>query len=184
MRNPDAFIGRDGGNPAHGRSGRRSPGGHGARRGGRRARRDVRSAVLLVLAEEAMHGYQVMQIITDRSNGSWHPSPGAVYPVLAQLEDEGLVTLTTESGRKVAALTEAGRRAVEELTESQVDPFTTTAADHEGPDLRTSLHALAGAVREVGRNGSTAQRVEAEKVLDDARRALYRLLAETPESED
>ncbi|MDN5855542.1 MAG: PadR family transcriptional regulator, partial [Actinomycetia bacterium] len=75
---------------------------------GRAPRGDVRAATLTLLAEEPMHGYQLMQAIADRSNGRWTPSPGAIYPTLNQLEDEGLVTITRESGRKLATLTEAG----------------------------------------------------------------------------
>src|SRR5919198_1133123 len=55
----------------------------------RRPRGDVRAAMLLVLAEESMSGYGLMQEIENRSEGVWRPSPGSVYPALAQLEDEG-----------------------------------------------------------------------------------------------
>src|SRR3954470_17314846 len=81
------------------------------RRGGRgRAPRgDVRTAVLLLLEEQPMHGYQLMQGIAERTGGAWTPSPGAVYPTINQLEDEGLVTVTAESGRKLVTLTDAGR---------------------------------------------------------------------------
>src|SRR3954454_774724 len=93
-------------------------GGRGGR-GGRAPRGDVRTAVLLLLAEEPMHGYQLMQAIAERSGGSWTPSPGAIYPTLNQLEDEGLVTVTADAGRKLVTLTDAGR----EYLESQGDPF-------------------------------------------------------------
>ena len=70
----------------------RGPGGPRGRRGGGRGRvprGEVRAAVLLLLAEEPMNGYQLMQTIADRSGGRWTPSPGAIYPTLNQLEDEG-----------------------------------------------------------------------------------------------
>src|SRR5437588_6074187 len=58
------------------------------RRGRGRARRgDVRLALLRLLAEEPRNGYQLMQAIEERSEGFWRPSPGSVYPTLAQLED-------------------------------------------------------------------------------------------------
>src|SRR5262245_56255712 len=57
----------------------------------RRPRGDVRAAMLLVLAEQPLSGYGLMQEIESRSEGVWRPSPGSVYPALAQLEDEGLV---------------------------------------------------------------------------------------------
>src|ERR671938_883491 len=63
--------------------------GHGGR--GRRGRGNVRAAILALLAEEPRHGYAVMTELTERSGGLWRPSPGSVYPVLQQLQDEGLV---------------------------------------------------------------------------------------------
>ena len=79
-----------------GRSGGR---GRGHRGFGRANRGEVRTAVLLLLTEEAMHGYQLMQTISERTGGRWSPSPGAIYPVLNQLEDEGLITINAEAGR-------------------------------------------------------------------------------------
>ena len=80
---------------------------------GRRAGRgDISAAILTLLAEEPMHGYQIIQVISERSGGNWTPSPGSVYPTLQQLEDEGLIEpADSESGRRVFALTEAGRTA-------------------------------------------------------------------------
>ena len=91
------------------------PGARHRRRGwgrGRASRGDVRAAVLLLLAEQPMHGYQLMHAVAERSGGRWTPSPGAVYPTLSQLEDEGLVTVTADAGRKLATLTDTGRAAV------------------------------------------------------------------------
>ena len=156
------------------------------RRGGRgRAPRgDVRAAILLLLAEEPMHGYQLMQTIADRSGGAWRPSPGAVYPALSQLEDEGLVTLTVESGRKLVTLTDAGREYVEARREGWADPFGAAAGPRPGAELRDLLEQLQGAAREVARSGSEAQVAAAATILGDARRALYLLLAEGPETPD
>src|SRR5690349_11942593 len=69
------------------------PGHGGGRFGrGRKARRgDIRTAALLLLAEEPRNGYQIMQEVEERSEGMWRPSPGSVYPALSQLEDEGLI---------------------------------------------------------------------------------------------
>jgi DNA-binding PadR family transcriptional regulator len=156
---------------------------HGGPRGprGRAARGDVRAAVLQLLTEEPMHGYQLMQAIAERSGGRWTPSPGAIYPTLAQLEDEGLVTVTQESGRKLATLTEAGRAHVEERRGSWPDPFG--GAEGAGPhvDIRGLMEGLHGAVRQVARTGTDEQLAAAAKVLSDARRSLYLLLADGPE---
>ena len=116
------------------------------RRGGRgRAPRgDVRTAVLLLLAEEPMHGYQLMQAIAERSGGRWTPSPGAIYPTINQLEDEGLVTVTAESGRKLVTLTDAGREHVDERRETSADPFA-------GFDEATARHRPARTARAAAR---------------------------------
>ena len=76
---------------------------------GRRRRGDVRAALLLLLAEEPRNGYQLMQAIEERSGGRWRPSPGSVYPTLAQLEDEGLIRATERDGTKLFEITDAGR---------------------------------------------------------------------------
>lgn len=121
-----------------------------------------------------MYGYQLMQTITDRTNGSWRPSAGAIYPTLQQLEDEGLVQTTAEGGRKLVTLTDAGREFVEQNAESWGDPFAFAGA---GTDLRVPLHDLHAAARQVQTSGTAAQLAAAEKVLTDARRALYLILA-------
>jgi len=151
---------------------------------GRAPRGDVRAAVLILLADEPMHGYQLMQSIADRSGGRWTPSPGAIYPTLSQLEDEGLISVTAESGRKLAVLTEAGRQHVAEHAESWPDPFVTDARGVDGPDLRSLLEELSIATRQVARAGTDAQRSAAAQILGGARRSLYLLLADGPEASD
>lgn len=156
------------------------PRGSGRGRGPRRAPRgDVRVAVLLLLAEEPMHGYQLMQTISERTGGRWSPSPGAIYPTLSQLEDEGLVVVTKEGGRKLATLTQAGTEHVAEHRSHWADPFPEAPTDEaENPvDLRGALHELAPAIRTVARSGTDAQIAEAQRILTEARQSLYRLLA-------
>src|ERR1700694_557535 len=86
------------------------PGGPRGRGRGRKARRgDIRTAALLLLAEEPRNGYQIMQEVQERSDGVWSPSPGSVYPALQQLEDEGLIRSVETDGRKLFELTDAGR---------------------------------------------------------------------------
>ena len=161
--------------------GRGGRGGTGRGRRGRAPRGDVRAAILLLLAEEPMHGYQLMQAIADRTDGRWTPSPGAIYPAISLLEDEGLVVAHAESGRKVVTLTEAGLALVEENRATWPDPFDTSAQGPAGPDLRGAVMQLAEAARQVGRTGSPDQRERAASIIDDARRALYLLLADGPE---
>jgi DNA-binding PadR family transcriptional regulator len=159
---------------------------HRGRRGrGRVPRGDVRTAVLLLLTEEPMHGYQLMQAIADRTGGRWQPSPGAIYPTISQLEDEGLVTLTASAGRKLVTLTDAGRGYVTGNTSGWADPFTPFVGEGEETvvDLRDALEQVQAAVRQVARTGTAAQAEAAGKVLADTRRSLYLLLAGEAEPE-
>ena len=151
--------------------------GRGGRRG--RARRgDVRAAILQLLEQEPMHGYQLMDAIGERTGGRWTPSPGAIYPTIAQLEDEGLVTVTADSGRKLVTLTEQGRVEAEARRTEQGDPFAEATRSGRGRDLRPLLMSLHGAAREVARSGSDVQIETAATILQDARRSLYLLLAD------
>ncbi|GAA1491100.1 hypothetical protein GCM10009626_38460 [Brachybacterium sacelli] len=139
----------------------------------------MRTAVLLLLAEEPMHGYQLMQTITERTGSRWRPSPGAIYPTLSQLEDEGLVITEKVGGRKLASLTESGRAHVEEHSSTWPDPFPPAAhsADDELLDLRELGQGLLGAVREVARSGSDEQVRQVATLLEETRHGIYTILA-------
>ena len=89
-------------------------------KGGRRfrwnpfERGDLKFAILRLISEKPMHGYEVMQSLEEESGGGYKPSPGSVYPTLQMLEDEGLVRSTEEDGKKVYEITEAGVAYLEE----------------------------------------------------------------------
>ncbi len=86
-----------------------APWGSGPAWRGMKARRgDVRAAILGVLADQPMNGYQLIQEIAQRSGGAWKPSPGSIYPTLQQLEDEGLVRADAPDGRRTFSLTDEG----------------------------------------------------------------------------
>jgi len=163
------------------------PGGHrthgGRPRGtgrGRAQRGDVRTALLLLLAEEPMHGYQLMQAITERTSGAWRPSPGAVYPTLSQLEDEGLIDTVAQGGRKLATLTDAGQAYLQTYGETMPDPFSEfTARCGGGSDLRGALEELRYPTRQLAM-GDAQQVQAAQRVLAEARRSLYLILAGAP----
>ena len=178
QHHPSEMFDRPEGGLVHRGHGRGSGRGRGGR--GRVPRGDVRTAVLLLLAEQSMHGYQLMQSIAERSGGRWTPSPGAIYPAINLLEDESLVTVTAESGRRLVALTDAGRELVEANRGTWPDPFAAFDQPRGGPDLRDLLEQLHGAIRQVGRTGADAQIQAAAKILADARREMYLLLADGP----
>jgi len=129
-----------------------------------------------------MHGYQLIQEIGERSGGQWRPSPGAIYPALNLLEDEGLVAITAESGRKMARLTEAGTTYVTENAEQLGSPFEDAASRPTSPgrNLRGALEALAAAAHQVARSGTDEQATQALAVLERSRRDLYLILAGAP----
>ena len=158
--------------------------GHRGRGGrGRRTRRgNVRAALLALLAERAMHGYEMIQELDERTGGVWRPSPGSVYPTLQMLEDEGQVSSEEQGGKRLFSLTDAGR---EEAAKQNTAPWdeVTEAAGEEVLRGREAIHQLMGALRQVMTVGSEAQKARALDVVNDARRRLYGILADDPEAE-
>jgi DNA-binding PadR family transcriptional regulator len=149
------------------------------RRGGwgreRIRRGEIRPLVLSVLATRPMHGYEVMQELETRSGGRWRPSAGSVYPTLQLLSDEGLVTSEEIDGRRVYSLTEQGRAAA--AANPAPSPWDERGVDGED-DLRRLGAQLMGAVMQVHEVGTQRARRETTRILTDARRQIYRLLAE------
>jgi DNA-binding PadR family transcriptional regulator len=144
---------------------------------GRPARRgDVRTAILALLAEQPMHGYQVITELTERSEGAWRPSAGSIYPTLQQLADEGLVRDTEVEGRKVYELTEAGRDAVER-SRDRTPPWERPGRD-SSRDLGQAIRGVMSATMQISRDGDATMKAEAQRILTDTRRSLYRLLAD------
>jgi len=146
--------------------------------GTRMGKGDVRAAVLAILAEKPMHGYQIMAEIEERSGGTWKPSPGSVYPTLQLLADEGLIRAEESGGRKTYSLTEEGR-VVADAASDRSAPWE---AQGSGTRSRTGALPKAGfdlaqAVAQVGRSGKAEQVDEAVEVLNEARRKLYAILA-------
>jgi DNA-binding PadR family transcriptional regulator len=157
------------------------PGGPGGpRRGGRARRGDVRAAILALLGESPMHGYQIIQELETRSNGLWRPSPGSIYPTLQLFEDEGLVTASEVEGKRVFELTAAGRERLAEAGPAGVSPWDAVAREtpEETASLREGIHALMAATHQVAHAGSPNQAERALGVLNDARRKIYAILAE------
>lgn len=149
--------------------------GRGHRHGPRRMRRgDVRTAVLAVLGEAPGHGYEIIQAIEEKSGGSWRPSPGSIYPTLQQLEDEGLVRSGEGEGKRVYEITDTGRAEAERRLEEAGGP----PWDSNGSDFRGNVKALILAYRQVMVAGSPAQADRANEILAEARKQLYRILAD------
>lgn len=158
------------------------PGGPGGRRGhshGRGRRGDVRAAILMLLTERPMHGYEMIQEIAERSGGAWKPSPGSVYPTLQLLVDEGLIVgAESEGKKKLFELTEDGRAAAaavatppwEEIAEG-IDP-----AQHS---LRAAAGQLFGALAQSAYAAGPEQQQRITDVVNNARREIYQILGES-----
>ncbi len=148
---------------------------------GRKRRGDVRAALLRLLTEEPRNGYQLMHVIEERSGGRWRPSPGSVYPTLAQLEDEGLIRVTEQAGSKFYELTDAGRKHAGEHADHSA-PWEDEC--EPGEELGAAVHELVGQVHlaavQVARAGDVKQLKRAAELLAQTKRELYRILAEDP----
>src|SRR4051794_22925657 len=185
-----AMMGPDEHGRGRGRRRHRGPGdfvfGFGPPRRGPRARRgDVRAAALLLLAEEPRNGYAIMQAIEERTGGVWRPSPGAVYPALQQLEDEGLVHQQDQDGRRQYHLTDPDRTYVEERRGELVAPWDAVneQVGEGGFAVFGVLRDLHVAGMQLAHVGNDQQVEQATRILTDARRAIYRILAEDETAE-
>jgi DNA-binding PadR family transcriptional regulator len=147
-------------------------------RGPKARRGDVRAAILAVLAEQSMNGYQIIQQIAERSGGVWKPSPGSIYPTLQQLEDEGLVRAETEGGRRTYVLTEEGQAYVAEHADEVAAPWAAMTEAADGDDIRPLIGQIAAAVWQITSLGTPEQQRLGREALADLRRRLHTILAD------
>src|SRR5262245_54379355 len=152
------------------------PGPSGKAPGPKAGRGDVRAAILALLREGPRNGYQIMSEIEERSGGAWRPSPGAVYPALQQLADEGLIEAEESAGRRAFSLTDEGRRYVEENPEMARAAWESMAQDEpaEVPGLFVQAARLGGTIVQVAHAGTPEQVHAAEQLLEQTRRKIGR----------
>jgi DNA-binding PadR family transcriptional regulator len=151
---------------------------------GRRGRGNVRAAILALLAERPMHGYEMIQELESRTGGVWRPSPGSVYPTLQLLEDENLITGEVVAGRRRFALTDAGRAEAERHAQRAPWEEATEGIAPAAFGLRGAIFQVAGAAWTVASAGTEAQQARALEVLTESRRRLYAILAEDGGTDD
>jgi DNA-binding PadR family transcriptional regulator len=174
------------GGPDRGFGGRREERGFGspfggARGQGPRARKgDVRAAILSLLADTPSNGYGLIKAIDEKTDGAWRPSPGSVYPTLAQLVDEELIAPTGAVGpRSDYQLTDAGRSYISEHVGDIAAAWSAATGDHsEREPLIGASRKLMGAIRQFSTEATVDQRQQAVAKLDEVRRELYRILGE------
>jgi DNA-binding PadR family transcriptional regulator len=140
----------------------------------------VRAAILALLRDGPLNGYQIMSEIEERSGGAWRPSPGAVYPALSQLADEGLIAAAESGGRREYSLTEAGREYVEQNPDMARGAWESMAQQEawQVPGLFAEAARLGGGIVQIAHAGTPEQVRAAEQLLGRTRRDLYRILAD------
>lgn len=118
----------------------------------------VRYLVLHAIDERPRHGYEIIQAISERSGGTYKPSPGVVYPTLQMLEELGHAKLEEHEDRKVYAITAAGKRDLAEHR-SDVEDFYETAEESSWEDFADDLRDLTARVAKMFKTiGRSARR--------------------------
>jgi DNA-binding PadR family transcriptional regulator len=148
--------------------------------GPKASRGDVRAAILALLLEGPRNGYQIMSEIDERSGGAWRPSPGAVYPALSQLADEGLIAGDESGGKRTFRLTDAGREYVDQNPEMARGAWESRAQQEawQVPGLFAEAARLGSGIVQLAKAGTPGQVREAERLLERTRREIYRILAD------
>ena len=145
---------------------------------GRGKRGDVRAAILKLLAERPMHGYEMIQEIAERSQNLWRPSPGSVYPTLQLLVDEGLlVARESEGSKKLFELTDEGRAAAEKVETAPWDEIS-EGIEPGHVNLRSAVGQLMGAVAQSAYTANEEQQQRIVDIVNTARREIYGILGE------
>jgi DNA-binding PadR family transcriptional regulator len=143
-----------------------------------RARRgDIKFLLLETLTAGPMHGYQVIQRLSERHEGRYRPSPGSVYPTLQMLEEGGFLSGELSDGKRVYTITESGRSLLEERgTPSEDEDESSEGADRR--KLRKSTFSFVIAMRQGLHHADPVTRERVRAVIDRARREIYAILAE------
>jgi len=141
---------------------------------------------LALLRDRPLNGYQIMSEIEERSGGAWRPSPGAVYPALSQLADEGLIEADESAGRRTYALTDAGRQYIEQNPDMARGAWESTDQQEawQLPGLFAEAARLGGGIVQIAHAGTPEQVRAAERLLERTRRELYRILADDEDADE
>ena len=147
----------------------------------RTRRGDIKFILLALLSERPQHGYELMKELEARRGGFRRPSPGSVYPTLQMLEEGGYLTSEEVDGKRVYTITESGRQFLSDRNQQanlgNVHDFT-ESQPYELMELRRTLTELNDAVAQVARSGHLEQANRVRELLVQAKREIYKLLAE------
>ncbi|WP_390623369.1 PadR family transcriptional regulator [Subtercola endophyticus] len=147
---------------------------------------DLRLYLLKLLAEQPRHGYELIQELSTRFGGTYSPSAGTIYPRLAKLEDEGLVTKSTDGRKTVYSITDAGRAELD-ARQDDLDSIENNVSD----SLRTLADGLRAGVNEAMRSlradlaaAAQASRPDSARTRSEGRPVNYGFPAADPRSSD
>jgi len=144
----------------------------------RRARRgQLRESILRLLLEQPMNGYQIMTALADKTMNAWQPSPGSIYPCLAQLEDEGLIVATQADGQKVYTLTDSGRTQADQVPEEPWSGPTGFRAPQSNA-MMEQFSNLGMTVHYARQTATPEQMTAIAAQLESTRKTLLAILAE------
>jgi len=140
----------------------------------------VRYLVLDALLAQPRHGYEVIQVIEERSGGSYRPSPGVIYPTLQMLEELGHARVVEQDNRKVYEITDAGRQDLQAHREEVSDFYERFEEDswetyvEDFGDIMKRLGRLFKTFRRVGRRGALAPKTmkRVGEIIDNAIRDI------------
>jgi DNA-binding PadR family transcriptional regulator len=137
----------------------------------------LRLYLLSLLAESPKHGYELIQALSDRFGGTYSPSAGTIYPRLAKLEEEGLVTKAVDGRKTVYAITDAGRAELAEreheldAIEDEVTDSVRRLADEVRAGVNDAMRSLRADLASAAREASRSPRVDVRDIRDSARDA-------------
>jgi len=156
--------------------------GHGfdPRRGRVFGKGDLKYVILDLIKDQRSHGYEVMRALEGRFRGFYSPSPGSVYPTLQMLEDEGFARSTEHDGKRVYEITDEGRvESGRRVDAAGGVPWERRSRGSSGfGELREAVGALGFAARQLAGGATEEQVRRATEIVNDARKQIYRLLAD------
>ncbi len=152
----------------------------------RAERGEVRYLVLDAIAQQPRHGYEIIQAIEERSGGAYRPSPGVIYPTLQLLEELGHAELSTQEGRKVYAITDTGRRDLQDHSDEVRDFYDRTQGDsweryaEDFGDVMRRAARLFRTFKRTAKRGGMSRRAQSRirEILDQAVQQIETVLQE------
>lgn len=155
----------------------------------RQRRGDIKFVLLELLKEKPYHGYELIKAMEERSGGFYRPSPGAIYPTLQMLEEEGSVTSQMVDEKRVYTITDAGRKLLDERETPQGMGFGPFGGRHHHTetaqlvDLRRTVMALFESVMQTARYGTPEQVKAVQTLIESTNQEVHSILSQGSKSD-